>query len=318
MMKNFLLKTLARAMNILVMGEFKQQMLEAKMLSAKVLVNQLKMMPPVKNLADSEFKVFSQFGDDGILQYLIHYLNIPPTLRTFVEFGVENYEESNTRYLIMNNNWRGLIMDGAESNMQFVYNSHYFWKHDLTVKVAFIDAENINDLISEAGFSSQIGILSVDIDGNDYWVWDKINVVNPIIVVAEYNGIFGSELPLSVPYNPIFRRTQAHYSNLYWGCSLAALNYLAIKKGYTFAGCNSAGNNAYFVRSDYFNDNIPKPNLTDGFVDPKFKESRGANGSLTFLSGASRLKEIRDLPLVNVVSGETYLISQLYSGVIND
>ncbi len=318
MMKNFLLKTLARAMNILVMGEFKQQMLDAKMLSAKVLVNQLKMMPPVKNLADSEFKVFSQFGDDGILQYLIHYLNIPPTLRTFVEFGVENYEESNTRYLIMNNNWRGLIMDGAESNMHVVYNSHYFWKHDLTVKVAFIDAENINDLISEAGFSSQIGILSVDIDGNDYWVWDKINVVNPIIVVAEYNGIFGSKLPLSVPYNPIFRRTQAHYSNLYWGCSLAALNYLAIKKGYTFAGCNSAGNNAYFVRSDYFNDNIPKPKLTDGFVDPKFKESRAANGSLTFLSGASRLKEIRDLPLVNVVSGETYLISQLYSGVIND
>ena len=142
--------------------------------------------------------------------------------------------------------------------------------------------------------------------------------MDPIIVVAEYNGIFGSQYPFSVPYNPTFRRTQAHYSNLYWGCSLAALNHLAAKKGYAFAGCNSAGNNAYFVRNDYFNDSIPKPGLNEGFVDPKFKESRNAKGSLTFLAGANRLREIRDLPLVNVVTGETNPISRLYSGVIHD
>jgi hypothetical protein len=318
MIKNFLIKALVSFIKLLGMSDFKQQQFEAKILSAKVCINQMKMMPPVKKLSDSEFKVFSQFGDDGILQYLIYHLNIPSRLQTFVEFGVENYEESNTRFLLMNDNWRGFIIDGDEKNMQFVRGSHYFWKYDLATKAAFIDAHNINDLILEAGFSGEIGILSVDIDGNDYWVWDKICVVNPVIIVAEYNGIFGSQYPLTVPYNSTFRRTQAHYSNLYWGCSLAALNHLSIKKGYTFAGCNSAGNNAYFVRSDYFNDSIPKPSLTDGFVDPKFKESRGVNGSLTFLTGASRLKEIRDLPLVNVVSGETYLISQLYSGVIND
>src|SRR5664279_1859724 len=162
MMKNFLIKKLASAMNVLGVGELKQQMLGAKILSAKACINQMKMMPPVKNLADSEFKVLSQFGDDGILQYLIYHLNIPQLLQTFIEFGVENYEESNTRFLMMNDNWRGLIMDGAESNMQFVHNSHYYWKHDLIAKAAFIDAENINDLISTAGFSGEIGILSLD------------------------------------------------------------------------------------------------------------------------------------------------------------
>lgn len=317
-MKRFLIKQLASAMNALGVGELKQQMLQARMLSAKACINQMKMLPPAKSLADCEFKVSSQFGDDGILQYLIHHLNVPQLSQIFIEFGVENYEESNTRFLLMNDNWRGLIMDGAESNMQFVRASHYFWKHDLTAKAAFIDTENINDLIASAGFSGEIGILSVDIDGNDYWVWETIDVVDPIIVVAEYNGIFGSQYPFSVPYNPTFRRTQAHYSNLYWGCSLGALNHLAVKKGYAFAGCNSAGNNAYFVRNDYFNDSIPKPGLNEGFVDPKFKESRNAKGSLTFLAGANRLREIRDLPLVNVVTGETNPISRLYSGVMHD
>jgi hypothetical protein len=312
MMKIFLIKKLTSLGNALGLNAIKQQLLEIKILSAQTCINQMKMMPPVKKLTDAEYKVFSQFGDDGILQYLIHHLNIPPSLQTFVEFGVENYEESNTRFLLMNNNWRGLIMDGSESNMEFVHRGRYYWKHDLTAKAAFIDTENINDLILSAGFNGEIGILSVDIDGNDYWVWDKINVVNPIIIVAEYNGVFGSQHALSVPYNPTFRRTQAHYSNLYWGCSLAALNCLAAKKGYTFAGCNSAGNNAYFIRNDYINYHIPKPALDEGFSEPKFRESRSATGSLTFLTGSDRLKEIRDLPLVDVVTGKTSLISQLF------
>lgn len=317
-MKNYLAQKLTNVLNALGVGELRQQMLQAKMLSAKACINQMKMMPPVKNLADSEFKVSSQFGDDGILQYLIHHLKIPQLSRIFIEFGVENYEESNTRFLLMNDNWRGLIMDGAESNILFVRSSEYFWKYDLTARAAFIDAENINELISDAGFAREIGILSVDIDGNDYWVWEKIDVVNPIIVVVEYNGTFGSRYPVSVPYSPAFRRTQAHFSNLYWGCSLAALAHLAIKKGYTFAGCNSAGNNAYFVRNDYLNPSIPKPGLAEGFVDSKFKESRNAEGLLTFLTGAKRLREIRDLPLVNVVTGESGPISQLYSGETYD
>lgn len=311
-MKRYLIKKLIGLLDSLGLGTFKQQVVDAKILTARTCINQMKLMPQVRSLAEAEFKVFSQFGDDGILQYLIHRLNIPQALQTFVEFGVENYEESNTRFLLMNDNWRGLIMDGSESNMQFVQNSSYFWKHDLTAKAAFIDAENINDLITNAGFSGEIGILSVDIDGNDYWVWDKIDVINPIIVVAEYNGIFGCQYALSVPYSPSFRRTQAHHSNLYWGCSLAALNHLAVKKGYTFCGCNSAGNNAYFVRNDYCNDYTPTPSVVEGFVDPKFRESRNESGALTYLAGTSRLKEIRNLAMVDVMTTKTSLVSELF------
>lgn len=312
MNKNFFIKKLASLGDILGLNAIKQQLLEEKILTAQTCINQMRMMPAVKKLADAEFKVFSQFGDDGILQYLIYHLDIPQNLQSFVEFGVENYEESNTRFLLMNNYWRGLIMDGSESNMEFVQRGRYYWKYNLTAKAAFIDTENINDLILSAGFNGEIGILSVDIDGNDYWVWDKINVINPIIVVAEYNGVFGSQYALSVPYDPTFRRTHAHYSNLYWGCSLAALNHLAVQKGYTFAGCNSAGNNAYFIRNDYINDYVPKPTLYEGFSEPKFRESRNSSGSLTFLTGSNRLKEIRHMPLVDLVTGKTSLISQLF------
>lgn len=311
-MKNYINKQLSVIGNVLGLSAIKQQMLELKILTARACINQMKLMPAVKDLSDAEYKVFSQFGDDGIIQYLIHRLDISKNTHTFIEFGVENYEESNTRFLLMNNNWRGLIMDGSKANMDYVHRARYYWKHDITAMAAFIDTENINQLILDAGFNGEIGILSVDIDGNDYWVWEKISVVQPVIVVAEYNGIFGSELPLSVPYNPTFVRTQAHFSNLYWGCSLAALNHLATRKGYTFAGCNSAGNNAYFIRNDYLNDAIPTPSLQDGFSEPKFKESRGKAGELTYLKGENCLKQIAHLPMVNVVTSEQSKIGQLF------
>jgi hypothetical protein len=311
-MKGFLKGTFATLGRLLDLPYVKRQQLEEKMLTARIAVNLMKMMNPVKDIADAEFKVFSQFGDDGILQYLVHRLQIAPQHRTFIEFGVENYEESNTRFLLMNDNWRGLVMDGAKTNVDHIHASPYFWKHDLSAVAAFIDAGNINELISSAGLSGEIGILSIDIDGNDYWVWESIQVVDPIIVVAEYNGVFGDRHPVSIPYEPKFRRSEAHYSNLYWGCSLAALNQLATKKGYVFVGCNSAGNNAYFIRQNRMLDILPRPSLEAGFVDPKFKESRDRLGNLSYLTGARRLEEIKHLNLTNVASGKTDSIGNLF------
>ena len=312
-MIKFLLNNLLTSIkNIFGFALIKEQLLDIKVLAAQTFINQIKIMPAATKLSDVEFKVFSQFGDDGILQYLIYHLNIPSNAQAFVEFGVENYQESNTRFLLMNNNWRGLIMDGLESNMEHVKRSSYYWKHDITAKAAFIDTENINHLISSSGFEDEIGILSIDIDGNDYWIWNEITVVKPIIVVAEYNSIFGCEFPLSIPYNQAFVRSKAHYSNLYWGCSLAALNHLAVKKGYVFSGCNGAGNNAYFVRNDYVNNYVPRPSLENGFKESKFRESRDKSGSLTFLNSSDRLKVIRDLPLINVITGETNYINKIF------
>lgn len=270
-------------------------------LNARTLMAQWKADGPLQPFSDYEFRVFSQFGDDGIIQRLIRGLKIEQ--ETFVEFGVQDYSESNTRFLLLNNNWRGLILDCSDEDMEKVRRSLIHWRHDLTVATAFIDRDNINSLISQNGFTGELGLLSVDIDGNDYWVWEAINVVNPVIVIAEYNAVFGPRAAVSIPYDPQFYRTDAHSSNLYWGCSLAALTHLAEKKGYAFVGCNSHGNNSYFVRKDSLGSLQPL-SVEQGYVASKFRESRDEHGQLSYLGGTARQRAIEHLPVVEVQTGQ--------------
>ena len=202
------------------------------------------------NINDYEFKIFSQFGEDGIIQYLIKNIEIENTI--FVEFGVENYLESNTRFLMMNNNWQGFIMDGSGKALKTLKKRDWYWKYNLIEKVVFIDKDNINDLLTNTGFSN-IGLLSIDIDGNDYHIFNEMNLskLNPSIIILEYNSVFGKDRLITVPYDKNFDRTKAHYSNLFFGASLPALNYLASKKGYSLVGSNIAGTNAFFVGKSY-------------------------------------------------------------------
>jgi hypothetical protein len=281
---------------------------ETRMLSAQAAIRQLVTAGVLPKLADAELRVYSQFGDDGIIQYLIRLLDVQPT--SFVEFGVENYTEANTRFLLENNNWRGLILDADQGYMDSVRRDSIYWRHDLTAVSAFIDRDNINGLIAENGFHGDLGILSIDIDGNDYWVWERVNVVNPTIVIAEYNSVFGGRRAVTVPYDPGFYRTTAHYTNLYWGCSLGALCVLGERKGYAFVGCNSAGNNAYFVRRDKLGP-LRALSAEKGYVESRFRESRDADGRLTFLSGDARRQAIAHLNVVDVESGETVTVGSL-------
>jgi len=276
-----------------------RQVHDAKILTAKILISQMAQAETLDDIRAAEFKVFSQFGEDGIIQYLIRKARVPAQSHTFVEFGVESYDEANTRFLVLNDNWRGLIIDGSSSNMQRVRNSSIYWRHNLVALDAFVDADNINGLIRDAGFSGEIGLLSVDIDGNDYWVWEKIDVVSPIVVVAEYNSVFGSRHAVTVPYDKNFNRGRAHSSHLYWGASLKALVELGKRKGYAFVGSNNAGNNAFFVRCDRLNGQR-ELTAAEGYVESQFRESRDAAGNLTFLSGAARLQKIIDLPIYDV------------------
>jgi hypothetical protein len=276
-----------------------RQIQETKILAAKALVLQTTQMGKLDDIRAAEFKVFSQFGEDGIIQYLIRQARIPVQSQSFVEFGVETYDEANTRFLLLNDNWRGLIIDGSSSSMRRVRNSPIYWRHNLVAVDAFIDAENINRLIKDAGFSGEIGLLSIDIDGNDYWVWEKIDVVNPIVVVAEYNSVFGARHAVTVPYDKNFSRSRAHSSHLYWGASLKALVKLGDRKGYAFVGSNNAGNNAFFIRRARLNGQKELA-AAEGYVESQFRESRDETGSLTFLSGTARLRKIKDLPIYDV------------------
>ena len=173
----------------------------------------------VTDLAQVEFRVFSQFGDDGIVQYLTRRLAPPDS---FVELGAEDYTEAATRLLLLKDNWRGLIVDSSPEHMSAVRGDELYWRHDLTTVEAFVTAENVEELLARRTFG-EIGLLSIDLDGNDYWVWEAVTA-EPAIVVVEYNSVFGGERRVVVPYAPGFERTQAHWSNLYWGASLPALD----------------------------------------------------------------------------------------------
>jgi hypothetical protein len=260
-----------------------------------ILLQQLHLQS--KNIQDYEFKVFSQFGDDGIIQFLIRKATIINPY--FIEFGVEDYSESSTRFLLMNNNWSGFIMDGSKEAMNGVAKQPYFWKHDLRALAAFITKENINALMNETGWED-IGLLQIDIDGNDYWVLKEMDIakLRPTILILEYNSVFGPERAITVPYKEDFQRIKAHYSNLYWGASLKALANLAQEKGYSFLGCNTAGNNAYFVRKDRLND-LHAVTIEEGYVPSKFRESRDKKGALTLIREKDRINVIKGLPVFN-------------------
>ncbi|MCO5947668.1 hypothetical protein [Mucilaginibacter flavidus] len=301
-------KIKAAGKNLLMLPNFvvklENNLAVQKILAAKSLINSFDYSGDLP-LSNYEFSVFSQWGDDGIIQYLINTIDIQE--KYFIEFGVENYTEANTRFLLINNNWGGLVMDGSKPNMDELRNSELYWKFDLKVKDVFITRENINGLIQEQGLARDIGILSIDIDGNDYWVWEAITAIEPVIVIVEYNSVLGIEHPWTVPYQPDFYRTAAHFSNLYYGASLLSLCDLAEKKGYYFTGCNSAGNNAYFVRKDKIGPIKPLSPL-EGYVCSVFKESRNEQGYLSYLAGAERLQLLKGMSIYNTRTTQTETI----------
>jgi hypothetical protein len=252
-------------------------------------------------LVDHEFRVFSQWGEDGIIQYLLRCVDVDKDI--FVEFGASDYLESNTRFLLVNNNWTGLVLDASKECIDKLRVSPITWQYNLRAVQAFVARDNINELIAAGGINGDIGLLSIDIDGNDYWVWDAIDVINPVIVVIEYNHRFGSELAVTIPYDEKFRRGE-EYPVIYFGASLAALCRLATRKGYAFVGCNSNGVNAFFVRRDRLPDSLRELTVAEGYVPGKFTENRDEQGYFIPASPEQEKLQLLSLPLVDVTNAE--------------
>ena len=271
------------------------------------LMSSLNSKKNFKDINDYEFKVFSQFGDDGIIQYLIQNIDIKN--KFFLEFGVENYEEANTRFLLESNNWAGMVIDSSEKNISYIKNQYYYWKFNLNAFCHFITKENINEILKKNINKPEIGILSIDVDGNDYWIWREINIIDPLIVIIEFNSTFGFNNKISIPYNSEFERSKAHHSNLYWGASLEAFKFLAKQKGYRFFTTNSAGNNAYFIKENIF-DKL-QVNLKKNVFQSKFRESRDYSGKKTFANFNDRLKIIGHLEVEDVETKKISKISEL-------
>ncbi len=147
----------------------------------------------------------------------------------------------NCRFLLAKDNWQGYVIDGSETNIARLQASYFYWQRPLTAKAAFIDAENVAQLLDESGFDKDLGILSVDVDGVDYFLLERLVEWRARIIIVEYNALFGSERAVTIPYDASFTRSKAHSSNLYFGASLRAFERLLSGRGYALVGVNSVG-----------------------------------------------------------------------------
>ena len=274
--------------------------LHAIRMSQGRILTELNRAKPAQPIRECEFGIFSQWGEDGVIQKLIQA--VPIAHRTFIEFGVEDFSESNCRYLLLNDHWRGYVLDGSEKWIRAITSVDSWWKHHLQARCALVTRENVNALLLESGFEEDLGILSVDVDGVDYWLLEAITAFRPRILIVEYNSLFGSERAITVPYDEHFTRRSKHYSDLYFGASLSALTSLASTKGYSLVGVESAGVNAFFVRNDVMGD-LSALSIDQAFVHSHVRQSRDREGKLDYLTPDQSREVIRGLPVVNVLTG---------------
>lgn len=210
-----------------------------------------------------EQKVYSQDGGDGILREI--FRRVGEGTRYFVEFGIGNGLENNSAFLVVQE-WSGLWIDGDLDNVACA--SQTFKEpvaaSRLTVMNSFITAENIESLFAESGVPEEPALVSIDIDGNDYWIWKALESYRPRVVEVEYNSMFPADCPWVMAYNP----QHQWGGNSYFGASLKSLTELASEKGYVLVACAFAGTNAFFVREDLVDDQFVGPFRAEALYQP--------------------------------------------------
>jgi hypothetical protein len=233
-------------------------------------LQQLFRTPPYddpKRLEGYGFRSFSQNDEDGILQEV--FRRIGASSKTFVEFGVQDGLQNNTR-LLLYQGWRGLWIEAdakACRRMQRSFAAEIA-SGQLQVRQSLVTAENIMDLIGAARLGD-IDLLSIDIDGNDYWIWEAISL-RPKVVVIEYNAKFPPPTKWVMQYNP---QHVWDYTD-YQGASLESLTELGRRKGYVLVGCCLAGVNAFFVRDDLLQDHFAQSDTRALYNQPRYYMQR--------------------------------------------
>lgn len=203
---------------------------------------------PAAGLRQYEYSLLSQNGEDGIIRYLFDEAGFRS--RWFVEFGFGAHQCNSLR-LMLHEGFKGVVLDGSQENCTF-FNmaAGRLGLDDARAVRAFLDRDNLNATIGDQGVPAEIDFLSLDVDGNDFWLWEALTCVSPRVVCIEYNAGIGPERSWSVPYDPQFERFAKHPSGFFHGASLKALESLGERKGYRLVGCDSTGTNAFFLRSD--------------------------------------------------------------------
>ncbi|MBW1767506.1 MAG: hypothetical protein JRJ65_10705 [Deltaproteobacteria bacterium] len=237
----------------------------------KALIHQYRLLASRGNewlpdFRDVGFRKYSQFEEDGILLYI--FALIPPINRTCIEICAGNGRECNTANLIINHGWWGHLFDGNKQNVKAGIG---FFRKDKDTFIypprftnAWITAENVNGLIEQSGVSGPIDLLSLDIDGMDYWVWKAISVIEPQVVVCETLNSIPPDKALTVPYDPNF----VFESEDYRGASLAAMCKLGRNKGYRLIGTHRFGFNAFFMKNGLGEEFFPEVEPSSCVNDP--------------------------------------------------
>lgn len=190
-----------------------------------------------------EYRVFSQNGEDGVLDALVRHLNSPTH---FVEFGVENGWSCNCRFLAEVRDWNGLFIESDAEEFERLANRYRLSKQIHCINT-FVTAENINSVLAAVNTPERFGVLSIDVDGDDYWIWAAVETrYRPDIVVIEFNAEH-PENAHAVPSKVVDGSTPP---GSLWGASIGAITELARRKGYELVHIEMARVNAFFVASE--------------------------------------------------------------------
>jgi hypothetical protein len=242
-LRNNQLASITRTTQLLLQGHYQRLQAEGK---------------PMPSLADVPFRCQSQNGEDGIIHYVFSVVGGGP--RNAVEICAGLGIECNSANLVINQGWDALLFDGNED---YIARGKEFYRTCLETSVrppmlvqAWVTAENVDALIAERGYRGEIGLLSIDLDGMDYWIWDAIRGISPRLVLVEFNPVWGPDLSVSVPYDPDFK-IDSSKTPYYCSASLAAYCKLAKEKGYRLIGVQRFGFNAFFLRNDLGQDVFP-------------------------------------------------------------
>lgn len=279
-----------------------------------LMIQQKSVALEVRDLADVEFKVFSQFGEDGILNYLCNLIEIDAP--RIVEFGAGEFLECNSKFLISNRNASAFLVDSNKKLLDNVFSSEYMWKSTIHTKIDWVTKDNSQTIFYEGlKFLGGVDIFSIDLDGNDYWILEQLPLEGVKIVVLEINPILGHELALTIPYKSDFERYAFHHSGMYYGMSALAAITLMANKGFDFMGSNRVGHNLFFCKKNISNSGFHCPKDISKYFKGRqwnVRDSRDKEGKLSYISGDMRLKEIENLPLVDITNSDEILIRNLF------
>jgi hypothetical protein len=238
-----------------------QKNIESQWLS--LIKNNLKVFDKIQ---DAGFRCYSQFEEDGIILYLLACIG--KKTRSVVEICCGSGSESMAANLIINHGYKGYLFDGDEKNVNAAksfFSSQKDCMFNLpSIKKQWITKNNVNQTLIDSGIQGEVDVLSLDIDGNDYYIWEEINVINPRVCVFETHSIVPSNLSITIPYkDDFYAMDKDKIEREFRSASLLAMVKLSKKKGYTMVGSHKHGFNVFFVRDDLLNDLLPRPTIEE-------------------------------------------------------